>query len=79
MSTGVAAVMSQRRSRKGVGGRPKSVEPMIPIASLKGKKAFADWFEKLIAHCRLSGSTALEHGLIELAKAHKFPEPPPER
>jgi len=79
MSVGATALMAQRRSRKGVGGRPKSVEPMVPIASLKGKQAFADWFEELLVHCRLSGSTALEHGLIELAKVHKFPKPPPER
>lgn len=79
MSRGAVGIMPQRRSRKGVGGRPKAPEPMVPIASLKGKKAFADWFERLIVHCRLSGSAAIEHGLIELAKAKGFTEPPPER
>lgn len=73
------SVMPKRKSRKGIGGRPKALEPMVPIASLKGKQSFADWFDRLVAHCRLTGSSALEHGLIELAKARGFTEPPPDR
>jgi hypothetical protein len=78
VTTAMAEVMPKSRSRN-TGGRPKKPEPMVPIASLRGKKAFADWFERLIMHCRLNGSTAIEHGLIALAKERGFKEAPPER
>lgn len=71
--------MPKRRAASDKSGRPKKPEPMVPIASLRGKKAFAEWFDRLASHCRLTGSGAIEHGLIELAKARGFVEPPPER
>jgi hypothetical protein len=71
--------MPKQKPRKDAGGRPKKPEPMVPIASLRGKKAFADWFERLAMHCRLTGSGTIEHGLIALAKERGFSEPPPER
>jgi hypothetical protein len=75
----IQTMPAAKKSRKGVGGRPKLPEPMVSIASLKGKQAFADWFERLATFCRLTGTATLEHALIELAKARGFPEPPPER
>jgi len=79
MQMGIGVAMPPKKSRKGIGGRPKQPDQMVSIASIKGSKEFADWFDKLVAHCRLSGTAALEHGLIELAKVRGFDVPPPER
>ncbi len=67
-----------RQKRKAV-GRPKVPEPMIPIASFKGSKAFAAWFDRLLEHCRMPTSVVIEHALMEFAKTMKFQEKPPRR
>lgn len=71
--------MPAKKSRKGVGGRPKAPEPLFSIGSLKGRKAFAEWAERLFGYCRIDATTGLEHGLIELAKSKGFKEEPPNR
>lgn len=65
--------------KKGVGGRPKSPSPMMPIASFKGSKEFAMWFDEISEHFRLTASGMIEHALVEYATNHGFKKPAPKR
>ncbi len=61
-------------------GRPSTGIPRRKvIAAFKGSPEFESWVEDLVRFLRVPTSTALEHGLIELARARGYPDPPPER
>lgn len=75
----IPTMPAKKKSRKGVGGRPKADEPLVAIGALKGRPAFAVWSEELFNFCRVDATTGLEHGLIELAKARGFTKPAPHR
>jgi hypothetical protein len=61
--------------------RPKKqTEPRRrTIASFKATPEFGAWLERLQDFVRMPTSTMLEAGVIELAKARGFKEPPPKR
>jgi hypothetical protein len=67
-----------RAKSSGQMGRPKAVDPALPIASFRGKAKFKQWFEGFAKLCRVDNSTLLEHSLVEYAKVRGY-EPPPER
>lgn len=71
--------MPPQRSRKGVGGRPKSPEPMVPIASFKGSREFLEWFNRLSDFTRLGSTALIEHALVKYAQSIEFPEEAPKR
>jgi hypothetical protein len=71
--------MSLIVAKKRVKGRPKVSEPKTPIASFRGSKAFALWFEGLVEHCRFPASSVIEKALIAYAKSEGFDEEPPRR
>ena len=66
-------------AKKRVKGRPRVPEPKTPIASFKGSKAFAEWFDRLVDHCRVPGSSVIEKALIFYAESEGFNEPAPKR
>ena len=70
--------MAEPKKRKRA-GRPAAVKPMKPFASIRGKPEFEAWFKKLGKFARHSNSSLIEHAVIEYAKNHGFPDPPPER
>ncbi len=72
----IPAMASSKKSR--ITGRPKSLDPMLPIASFKGKARFKKWFEDLAREQRLDNSALIEHALVAYARTIGF-KPPPER
>lgn len=60
-------------------GRPPVPEPKKSIASFRGSKAFADWFEAFIKAERDNGAILIEKALVHYAKARGFKPEPPER
>lgn len=67
-----------------VGANSDSVEAMEShskalLCAFKGSKAFADWFDELVAHTRLPATVLIEHSLVVFAKQHGFTKAPPER
>lgn len=60
-------------------GRPKVAEPRESIASFRGSKAFADWFDAFIKSERDNGAILIEKALVHYAKARGFKPEPPER
>lgn len=75
----VRAAMAKRGEKKAAakGSEPSSVRRTI--ASFKASAEFEAWMHELEAFLRLPTSTMIEHALIELARARKFPKEPPER
>ncbi len=71
--------MSPQKGRKSAKGRPKSPKPMRSIASFKGSEEFAEWFDRLAKHSRLTASALIEHALVLYAQQEGFKEPAPDR
>jgi hypothetical protein len=71
--------MATPKKRKPGAGRPRAENPKRMIASLKGSEEFAAWFDELLEFLRIPTATAIEHGLICLAKERGFTKPPPKR
>jgi hypothetical protein len=67
------------KPKKNQGGRPKVPVPRSMIASFRGSPEFAEWFQRLVAYLRIPGSSAIEKGLILLAREEGFDEEAPKR
>ncbi len=49
------------------------------ILILKGSKAYADWFRRLVEFARMPGAVVMDRALTDWAKRFGFGEPPPKR
>lgn len=60
-------------------GRPPVAEPKKSIASFRGSRAFAEWFDAFIKSERDTGAILIEKALVAYAKQRGFKLEPPER
>jgi hypothetical protein len=60
-------------------GRPKSENPKLSLASLKGNAEYAEWLRGLVEHSHLPTTILLEHALREYAEKHGYAPRQPRR
>jgi hypothetical protein len=71
--------MPPPRKPKKAGGRPRSAEPKLPLASLKGSEKYRKWLEGLARHAHLPVAILIEHALREYASTHGYDQEQPQR
>lgn len=69
----------KKEKAKNKGGRPKSVDPKVSLASLKGSEQYRVWLEGLAEHSHLPLAILIEHALREYAENHEYPALQPKR
>ncbi len=80
MTQTMAAPKKKRDDGKSKGGRPKGPQPpRRTVASFKASAEFEAWLIRLVEHTRIPLSSAIEKGLILLAKEEGFDEKAPKR